>query len=68
MSHKFFKFFILNPEGHPNRIVDSKVMAALLNGWSLPVGGVASVKGLRAACVAGLFVIFLQIFIHKILS
>ena len=33
---------ILNTEGHPNRITGSKVTAILLNGWILPVGGVAS--------------------------
>ena len=29
---------ILNPEGHPNRMTNSKVMAILLNGWILPIG------------------------------
>ena len=29
-----------------------------LNGWILPVGAVASVKGLRAAYVTGLFFVF----------
>ena len=33
---------IQNLEGHPNRITGSKVMAILLNGWILPIGGVAS--------------------------
>ena len=33
---------LLNPEGHPNRITGSKVLAVLLNWWILPVGGVAS--------------------------
>ena len=33
---------ILNLKGHPNRITGSKVTAILLNGWILPVGGVAS--------------------------
>ena len=33
-------------------ITSSKVMAILLNGWILPIGGVAS--GM-AACAAGLF-------------
>ena len=33
----------LNLEGHQNRISGSKVTAILLNGWILPVGGVASV-------------------------
>ena len=32
---------ILNPEGHPNRITVLKVMAILLNGWILPLGGAA---------------------------
>ena len=27
---------ILNPEGHLNRIIGSKVTAILLNGWILP--------------------------------
>ena len=31
---------ILNSEGHPNGITGSKVLAILLNGWILPVGGV----------------------------
>ena len=33
---------ILNPEGHPNRITGSKVMAILLNGWILPIGRASS--------------------------
>ena len=32
---------ILNPEGHQNCCISSKVMAILLNGWILPTGGVA---------------------------
>ena len=32
-------FFILNLEGHPNRITGSKVMVSLLNEWILPIGG-----------------------------
>ena len=35
---------ILNPEGQQNRTTGSKVTAILLNGWILPVGGVASGK------------------------
>ena len=46
---------ILNPEGHQNSITGSKLRAVLLKGLILPVGGVASVKGLCTACVAGLF-------------
>ena len=38
---------ILNLEGHPNCITGSKVMAILLNGWILPIGGALAVKGLR---------------------
>ena len=33
---------ILNPEGHPNRIIVSKVTAFFLNGWILPIGGASS--------------------------
>ena len=29
----------LNPEGHQNRIAGSKVMAILLKGWIVPIGG-----------------------------
>ena len=29
---------ILNPEGHPNRMTNSKVTAILLNGWIFPIG------------------------------
>ena len=36
-------------EGHPNCIIGLKVKAILLNGLILPIGGVASVKGLRYA-------------------
>ena len=32
---------ILNLKMHPNRITCSKVMGILLNGWILPIGGVA---------------------------
>ena len=32
---------ILNLKGHQNCTIGSKVMALLLNGWSLPIGGVA---------------------------
>ena len=38
---------ILNLRGHLNCITSSKVMAILLNRWILPIGGVASVLGLR---------------------
>ena len=38
---------ILNPEGHPNRIIGSKVTAYLLNGWILPICGASAGKGLR---------------------
>ena len=44
-----------NPKENLNFITGSKVMALLLNGLILPVGEVASVKGVHAACVAGLF-------------
>ena len=32
----------LNPEGHHNRIIGSKVTVNLLKGWILPIGGAAS--------------------------
>ena len=31
---------MLNPEGHQNHIIDSKVIAILMKWWILPVGGV----------------------------
>ena len=37
---------ILNLEGHPNCNTGSRVMAILLNGWILPVGGASAVEGL----------------------
>ena len=45
----YFTIFkeIFNLEGHPNCITDSKVMATLLNGLILPIGGASAVKGLR---------------------
>ena len=41
---------ILNPEGHPNGITGSKVTAILLNGWTLPNGGVLAVR--VCVCIA----------------
>ena len=45
---------ILNPKKHQNCITYSKVTAILLNGWILPVGGVASgrvcVQPAKQAC------------------
>ena len=32
----------LNPEGHHNRIIGSKVTVILLKWWILPIGGAAS--------------------------
>ena len=47
---------ILNPQAHEYCIIGSKGRGILLlNGWIFPVCGVVSVKGLHAACVAGLF-------------
>ena len=37
----------LNPKGHQNLISGSKVMAILLKGWILPVGGASALEGLR---------------------
>ena len=45
----------LNPEGHQSCIIDSKVMAILVKGYILPIGGVASGGSAPAACPAGLF-------------
>jgi hypothetical protein len=36
----------LNPEGHQNPISGSKVMAILLKGWILPIGGASAGEGL----------------------
>ena len=59
MTHKtnYIDIFseILNPEGHLNCYIGSKVTAILLNEWILPAGGVASGRVCPAACAAGLF-------------
>ena len=51
-SHKinYINIFteILNPEGHQNCCIGSKVTAILLNGWILPTGGASS--GRVCAC------------------
>ena len=46
---------ILNLEGHLICCIGSKVLAILLNGWILPIGGVSSERVCPAACAAGLF-------------
>ena len=49
-SHKidYFRIVLIpNLEGYLHCINGSKVMAIMLNGWILPIGGVASVLGLR---------------------
>ena len=38
----------LNIEGHPHRITGSRVMAILLNGCILAIGGASAVEGLRS--------------------
>ena len=38
----------LNPEGHQNPVNGSKVMAILMKGWILPIGGASTVEGLRS--------------------
>ena len=45
-SHKIDNFSILNLEGHQNCITGSRVMAILLNGWILPIGGASAVEAL----------------------
>ena len=37
---------ILNCEGHQGCITGSRVMAILLNGWTLSIGGASAVEGL----------------------
>ena len=37
---------ILNLEGHPNSITDSRVTVILLNRWIFPIGGASAVEGL----------------------
>ena len=58
-------------EGHSNHITSLKVMAHLLNGWILPIGGGLAVKGLRLqpaqqAClnryIVAIIVITVQLF------
>ena len=36
----------LNPKGHQNTIIGSKVTPILLKGWILPIGGASSGEGL----------------------
>ena len=48
LSVMIFFYKIPNPEGHPNRITGSKVMAILLNWWILPIGWASS--GSVCAC------------------
>ena len=38
----------LNPKGHQNPIIDSKVTAISLKGWISHVGGASAVEGLRS--------------------
>ena len=45
---------ILNLEGHPNRITDSRVTAILLDGWISHIGGASSMEGLRSTGLARL--------------
>ena len=33
----------INPKGHQNRIVGSKLMAILLKGWILPIGTICTI-------------------------
>ena len=51
-------------EGHPNCITGSRVTEILLNGWVLPVGGVALGRVYAAACAAGLFPSVYQVFVY----
>ena len=38
----------LNPEGHQNPIIGSKVTAILLKGWILAIDGASAVEGLQS--------------------
>ena len=46
----------LNPQGHQNCITGSEVTAALVRGYTLPIGGVAQEGSAPAACAAGLLI------------
>ena len=69
-SHKLYNVTtfkeILNPKGHPNCITGSKVTAILLNGWILPVVGVANgrvcAQPAKQACF--FFIRMQRIFLH----
>ena len=59
IDYVIFFLKILNLEGHPNRIIGSKVMAIFLNGWILPIIGM----GLRlqpAHCAVCSRLVFLE--------
>ena len=45
---------------HPNRIIGSKFTAILLNGWILPIGGVALGRGLCLQPVQQAYFFFLK--------
>jgi hypothetical protein len=47
---------ILDLEGHPNQITDSRVTRILPNGLIMPVGGASAVEGLRSKGLARLVV------------
>ena len=50
----------LNHKGHQNLIHGSKVVAILLKGWILPVGGASAVEGLRSTGLPRLVTMWLD--------
>ena len=54
-----FSHTMINLKGHPNHINGSKLMEILLNGWNLPIGGVASGKVCVCRCCSILFLYYL---------
>ena len=50
----------LNPEGHQNPIRGSKVMAILMKGWILRIGGASAGEGLPCSLRSWLVSVVLQ--------
>ena len=59
---------ILNLEGHPNCITGSRVTVILLNGWILPIGGVASGRFCACSLHSRLASVLCQEFIRTFLA
>ena len=52
----------LNTKDHQNPIIVSKVMAILLKGWILALGGASAVEGLRSTGLPGLVSVTIVLF------